>query len=595
MPSIRAIIRVVDKCKNMRQLRQTHAQIIVRGLGEDKFAISRLMHFCSDPVHGDLEHTWTLFRQSEHPTICICNTMIKAFLQSGELRRTAEIYVGILHDRLCPDNYTFPYILKACSNLQDLKFGEQVHSHVVKLGFVYDVYVGNTLILMYSVCGDMRTARNLFDLIPQRTEVTWTVMISGYSKQGDVDSAGFLFDEAPVKDRGIWGSMISGYVQNNCFKESLKLFQLMQLTNVGLDESVLVSVLGACAQLGVLELGIWIHMYVEHIGMPVGVRFGTALVDMYTKCGHLGLAKKVFDELPQRDTVCWNVMILGLAMHGDGEGAFKIFSEMKKSGFIPDDITFIAIFTASSHCGEVERGLDEFYKMKSVYNIEPKGEHYGCVVDFLGRAGHFEEAIDVIRKMPISSNTSEEAIVWRALLSACLIHREINLAEVAAKHLVQLEHHSGAYVLLSNIYAASGRYRNAVRVRKLMKENGVQKVPGSSSIVVHGVSHEFIAGEETHPEIDEICTLLEKMNTLLESAVNKALPPLSYWLVTDNSVLTERELQIATLAIVVLNTEQVQILPARYLKLSAIYGRKQGGFGGRIHYRCKEPTAKATI
>ncbi|XP_068655655.1 pentatricopeptide repeat-containing protein At5g66520-like [Aristolochia californica] len=517
MPSPRTIIRVVDKCKNIRQLGQTHAQIIVAGLGDDKFAISRLMDFCSNPVHGDLKHTWTLFQRTDYPTICICNTMIKAFFLNGDFLMTAEIYMGMLLDRSYPDNYTLPYILKACSNLQDLRFGEQVHSHVVKLGFVCDIYVGNTLMLMYSVFGDMRAARYLFDIIPQRTEVAWTVMISGYSKQGDVDSACFLFDEAPVKDRGIWGSMISGYVQNNCFKEGLKLFQLMQLTNVDLDESVLVSVLGACAQLGALELGIWIHKYVERIGLSVGVRFGTALVDMYNRCGRLGLAKKVFNELPQRDSVCWNVMILGLAMHGDGEGAFKLFLEMKDSGFTPDGITFIAIFTACSHCGEVERGLDEFHKMKSVYNIEPKCEHYGCVVDFLGRAGLFEEAIEIIQKMPVLSNTSEEAIVWRALLSACFIHWEINLAELAAKHLVQLERHSGAYVLLSNIYAAAGRYRDAVRVRKLMKEKGVQKVPGSSSIEVHGVVQEFIAGEETHPEIEEIFRLLEKMNTQLES------------------------------------------------------------------------------
>lgn len=417
----------------------------------------------------------------------------------------------MLLDDQRPDHYTLPYLLKACANLRDNEMGERIHVLALKLGFISDIFVFNALIQMRVACGDLSGARKVFDEIPLRSEVSWTVMISGYSKQGEVDSARLLFDKAPVKDRGIWGAMISGYVQNNCFKEALVMFRLMQLSDLEADEAVLVSALCACAQLGALDLGIWIHGYATRIGLPLGLRFGTALVDMYVKCGNLSAGRKVFDDMRVRDLVCWNVMIMGLGVHGDGECAFKLFAEMQKAGFRPDDVTFIAIFSACSHSGMVYEGLREFNRMKQAHGIEPRGEHYGCVIDFLGRAGLFDEAIAIIQRMAASSRPSEKAIAWRALLSACRNHRQPQLAEVAAEHLVRLECHSGVYVLLSNIYADDGNYNNARRIRYMMKDRCVQKTPGCSSIEVNGAVHEFISGEKTHPQMDEIHGLLVTM------------------------------------------------------------------------------------
>lgn len=342
-----------------------------------------------------------------------------------------------------------------------------------------------------------------------------------YTKRGEVEVARELFDESPVKDRGIWGAMISGYVQNNCFKEGLVLFRLMQLENLEADEAVLVSVLCACAQLGALDVGLWIHGYVERVRLPLGVRLGTALADMYLKCGSLGLARKVFHEMPERDSVSWNAMIMGLGTHGDGKGAFELFEEMQEAGFHPDDVTFIAIFTACNHSGMVYEGLREFGRMRDVYGIEPKGEHFGCVVDFLGRAGLFEEAMGIIRRIPASTGPLEEAIAWRALLSACWNHGETQLAEVAAERLVRLEQHSGVFVLLSNIYAADGKYNDARRIRNMMKHRGVEKTPGCSSIEVNGSVHEFVAGEKTHPQMEEIYGILVKMNAQFLYAAHK--------------------------------------------------------------------------
>ncbi|XP_010259136.1 PREDICTED: pentatricopeptide repeat-containing protein At2g22410, mitochondrial-like isoform X2 [Nelumbo nucifera] len=448
--------------------------------------------------------------------MCICNTMIKAFLLKGELIKIIKVYTRMLQEGLYPDNYTLPYMLKACKNLQNSVLGEQIHVHGLKLGFLFDIFVGNTMILMYSACGMMEAAARIFDEIPHRTAVSWTIMISGYARQGDIDTARLIFDEAPMKDRGIWGSIISGYVQNNCFKEGLQMFRMMQLTNLEPDEAVFVSVLCACAHLGALDIGIWIHRYLDRIGLPLTIRLGTALIDMYARCGNLDIAKKLFDGMQQRDTICWNAMISGVAVHGDGENALKLFLEMEKSGFRPNDITFIAVFTACSYSGMAYEGLHLFKKMSTVYGIEPKSEHYGCIIDFLGRAGLFEEAKEIIQGIPNSSSPYEKAIAWRALLSACCNQRKTQLAEFAAQQLVQLERHSGVYVLLSNMYAAAGNYNDARTVRMMMKKRGIEKTPGCSSIEINGFIHEFIAGEKAHLQMDEIHELLEKMNKHLE-------------------------------------------------------------------------------
>ncbi|KAI3854536.1 hypothetical protein MKX03_016891 [Papaver bracteatum] len=255
-------------------------------------------------------------------------------------------------------------------------------------------------------------------------------MISGYSKMGDEDSARIICDEAPFKDRERWGCIISSYMQNNCFKEVLEMFRLMQLTDLDPDEGIFISLLSACPHLGSVGIGLWIHKHLKRMQLPMTVQINIALIDMYAKCGNLGLAKNIFDGMQERDVICWNVMISGLTMNGDAENALALFEQMEKDGFRPNDITFVA--------------------------------HYGCMINFLGRAGLFEEAKEIILRMPTICSPSDEAMTWRALLSSCC---RTGLAEVAAERLVQLERHSGVYVLLSNVHAGYGKYDDARRIR----------------------------------------------------------------------------------------------------------------------------------
>ncbi|XP_057448141.1 pentatricopeptide repeat-containing protein At2g20540-like [Lotus japonicus] len=509
-------LTLLEKCKNMKQLKQAHAQVFTSGLDSNSFALSRVLAFCSHPHQGSLTYACRVFQRIQHPTVCICNTIIKAFLINGNLNSTLHVFTNMLRNGLSPDNYTIPYVLKACAALRDRSSGEMVHGYSSKLGLLFDIFVGNSLIALYCVSGDMVAARKVFDEIPSLSAVSWSLMISGYAKVGDVDSARLFFDETPEKDKGIWGAMISGYVQNNCFKEGLYLFRLMQLTDIGPDESIFVSILSACAHMGALDTGVWVHRYLNRARLPLSIRLSTSLLDMYAKCGNLDLAKRLFDSMPDRDIVCWNAMISGLAMHGDGIGALKLFSEMEKLGIKPDDITFIAVFTACSYSGMASEGLKLLDKMFSVYNMEPKSEHYGCLVDLLSRTGFFEEAMVIIRRITNSNNGSEETLAWRAFLSACCNHGQAQLATLAAERLVRLDNHSGLYVLISNLYAASGRHADVRRVRDVMKNKRVDKAPGCSSVEIDGVVMEFIAGEKTHPQMDEIHSILEKMHLQLD-------------------------------------------------------------------------------
>ncbi|KAL2667093.1 hypothetical protein AAZV13_01G049400 [Glycine max] len=463
---------LLEKCKNMNHLKQAHAH-----------------------AQGSLTYACRVFERIHHPTLCICNTIIKTFLLNGNFYGTFHVFTKILQGGLSPDNYTIPYVLKACAALRDCSLGEMVHGYSSKLGLVFDIFVGNSLMAMH-----------VFDEIPRLSAVSWSVMISGYAKVGDVDSARLFFDEAPEKDRGTWGAMISGYVQNSCFKEGLHLFRLLQLAHVVPDDSIFVSILSACAHLGALDIGICTHRYLSE-----------SKNNIYAKCRNLELTKRLFNSMPERNIVFWNAMISGLAMHGDGASALKLFSDMEKAGIRPDNIAFIAVFTACRYSGMAHEGLQLLHKMCSVYKIEPKSEQYGCLVDLLTRAGLFEEAMVMMRRITSNSwNGSEETLAWRAFLSACCNHGHAQLAQCAAERLLRLENHSGVYVLLSSLYGASGKHSNSRRVRDMMRNKGVDKAPGCSTVESDGVVNEFIAGEETHSQMEEIHPILEKLHMQLD-------------------------------------------------------------------------------
>uniref|UniRef100_A0A6V7QRD0 DYW domain-containing protein n=1 Tax=Ananas comosus var. bracteatus TaxID=296719 RepID=A0A6V7QRD0_ANACO len=329
-----------------------------------------------------------------------------------------------------------------------------------------------------------------------------------------MDHARNVFDRMAEKDVVSWSTMIGGYASNGLPQEALKLFFQMQDANIKPDCYTIVAVLSSCARLGALELGHKVSALIDMDEFLTNPVLGTALIDMYAKCGSTTNAWVVFQKMKEKDLIVWNAMISGLAMTGHGMISFGLFGQIEKLGIQPNDNTFIGLLCSCTHTGLVEDGRRYFDNMRRVYFINPRIEHYGCMVDLLGRAGLLEEAHQLIKEIPMEAN----AVVWGALLSGCKIHRNALLAEYVLKKLIQLEpRNSGNYVLLSNIYSTSGRWDDAAKLRITMKEKGIEKTPGCSWVEHKGVVHEFRVGDKSHPLTEQIIAKLDELGKELKA------------------------------------------------------------------------------
>ncbi|XP_039165443.1 pentatricopeptide repeat-containing protein At4g21065 [Eucalyptus grandis] len=350
-----------------------------------------------------------------------------------------------------------------------------LHALIAKLGLGSDVYVQNALISAYGCVGAVETARKVFDEMPERDLVSWSSLIGCYANNG------------------------FGYDALVCFRE----MQLVESFEP--DKVTMLSVISAVSSLGALELGRWVECYFRRSGLSWKIYVGTALIDMYSRCGSVDESMRVFHETPERNVLTWTVAINGLAVHGHGDEALKLFHDMKESGMQPDSITFSAVLVACSHAGLVEEGRGIFESIKKDYGLEPTLEHYGCMVDIFGRAGMVEQAYEFVEKMPIRPNS----VVWRTLLGACVNHDHLGLAEKARGRLHELDpHHDGDYVLLSNAYGGVGKWNRKAQMRILMKDRRISKIPGYSLINADQEIHEFVSGENSHPEWENIRDLL---------------------------------------------------------------------------------------
>ncbi|KAH7652948.1 TPR-like protein [Dioscorea alata] len=429
------------------------------------------------------------------------NSLIRAYTRLSSPCSSLPLFSDLLRSGFLPDSHSFSFILKACSLIPARFTGLSAHALAFKLGLDSDLFVNNALIHFHSVTGVIADARRLFDRSYQRDSVSFNSMISAYVRVGDLGSARNVFDEMPTRDVISWSAIIAGYAQGGVSKEALRLFSRMQEEGFMPEGKTLVSVLAACAHMGALEQGKWVHGYLRSNGAKIDVFLGTALIDMYAKCGEVDLGLKVFDEMPEKNLLAWTTMIKGLGMHGRGEEALQIFSEMERSGVVPDDIAFIGALCACTHAGLVDRGHQIFDSMYQCYGLRPKVEHYGCMVDLLARNGLLNEAKELVDSMPMEPDAS----VWGAFMAGCRFHRNVELAEYAVKHLIQLEpNSSGVYVLLANIYASTGRHADAKMVRYLMKKKRIEKIPGCTLVEIRGIVHQFLVGDTSHAQIKDI-------------------------------------------------------------------------------------------
>ncbi|KAK2965168.1 hypothetical protein RJ640_019923 [Escallonia rubra] len=453
-----------------------------------------------------------------HPTIepFVWNTLIRgAYVQSKgphSNESPLRIFLRMRFHRVEPDFYTFPFLLQSFNSPSHLQSGQRVHAQILHFGLGSDPFVQTSLINMYSSSGNLGYAQQVFDEISQPDLPSWNSIVNANVKVGTADVARELFDRMPVRNVISWSCMLNGYVTSGDYKEALSLFRRMQTSEVDdvrPNAFTMSVVLSACGRLGALEHGKWAHAYIDRCGMEVDVILGTSLIDMYAKCGSIDRARWVFNNLgPNKDVMAWSAMISGLAIHGHGKECLKLFSEMKNSEVRPNAITLLGVLCACVHGGLVNEGKEYFTGMNREFGIVPSIQHYGCMVDLYGRTGLIKEAWDVVHSMPMEP----DVLVWGALLSGSRMHGDIGTCEVALNKLIELEPtNSGAYVLLSNVYAKVGKWKDARNMRDLMEVNGVRKVPGWSLIEVDGFIHEFFVGDESHPETKEIYLMLEEI------------------------------------------------------------------------------------
>ncbi|KAJ4713506.1 Pentatricopeptide repeat-containing protein [Melia azedarach] len=371
----------------------------------------------------------------------------------------------------------------------------------------------NAMIAGYAQIKRMDMARELFEAMTCKNVASWNTMITGYTQSGEITHARSLFNRMPWRDCISWAAMIAGYAQSGNFEDAMHLFMEMKRDGERMNRSPFTTVLSICANLASLELGRQLHCQLVKVGFEAGCFVGNALLVMYCKCGSVEEAYHAFEEIIDKDVISWNTMIAGYARHGFGKHALMLFELMKKVGIKPDDVTMVGVFSACSHTGLVERAREYFYSMNRDYGIIANSKHYTCMVDLLGRAGRLEEAENLMRNMPFEP----DAATWGALLGACRIHGNTELAEKAGAMIFEMEpDNAGMYVLLSNLYAASGRWGDVSRMRLKMRDKGVKKVTGYSWLEVQNKVHTFSVGDTFHPEKDRIYAYLEELELKLK-------------------------------------------------------------------------------
>eukprot|EP01018_Ginkgo_biloba_P030278 Gb_21443 [translate_table: standard] len=426
---------------------------------------------------GSIEYAQQAFHKLSKRDIVSWNAMISGYTQGGYANDALDVFCQMQLAGVKPDSFTFVSILPACAHLGDLQQGKEIHEYIIRGGFESDVFVGSALIDMYAKCRSIEVSRQVFDKMLEKNVVSWNAMIGGYSQNGHAN-------------------------------EAMELFSQMQLAGVRPNSITIAGALAACAHLAVLKQGKEIHNYIIRTGLQCDSFLGNAVIDMYAKSGSIEIARQVFDKMSQRNVVSFTAMISGYGMHGLGEDALTLFNQMQLAGMKPDYITFIAVLSACSHAGLVDEGWQYFHLMSHQYLITPRVEHYACMVDLLGRAGHLDEAQEFIKRMPLRPDSS----VWGALLGACRIHCNVELGEHVSECLFKLEPgNSGNHVLLSNIYAKAGRWHDVAKIRTMMKERGIEKTPGYSWIEVKNRLHTFLVGDRLHPQSEKIYAMLDSL------------------------------------------------------------------------------------
>ncbi|XP_058100350.1 pentatricopeptide repeat-containing protein At4g01030, mitochondrial [Magnolia sinica] len=495
-------------------------------------------------LNGFIDEAWKLLDEmalsETKPDIVTWSSLVSGHSLYGLHDEILKVLWRMQTAGFKPNSSSITSVLQAVSESGLLRLGKEIHGYAIRNGIVNDMYVGTSLVDMYVKKGRLTDARSVVYNLKFRNVFAWNSLISGYAYNGFFDKALELLKE--MEKDGIkpdlitWNSLISGYAmkglskqalvlirqlrmlglnpnvvswtalisgcsQTGNYVESLDFFVQMQQAGIKPNSATIASSLRACAGLAMLLKGAELHCSAIRNGFDRDIFVATALIDMYCKSGSLHNASRVFGKIQNKNLASWNAMIMGFAIHGLGEEVILLFNEMCKMGIRPDGITFTALLSGCRHSGMLAEGWKYFDSMRTEYGINPTLEHYACMVDLLGRGGYVDEAWDFLRTMPLEP----DAAMWGALLGACRIHRNLELAEIAAENLFKLEpDNSGNYLLLMNLYAAENRWEDVENLRDVMNIVGVKNRPGWSWIRIDHMVHLFSVDGKPHPDVGEI-------------------------------------------------------------------------------------------
>lgn len=471
-----SILRTCTSIGSLDLGEQIHTQVIKTGFQLNVYVCSVLIDMYAK--HGKLDTALGILRRLTEYDVVAWTAMVAGYMQHDFFVKALKIFEEMQYRGIPSDNIGFSSAISACTGTQALKQGRQIHAQSCVFGYSDDLSIGNALVSLYARCGRIQEAHLAFENIDSKDTITWNGMITGFAQ--------------------------SGYCE-----EALQVYSQMNKAGVEANLFTFGSAVSAAANLANIKQGKQIHAMIVKTGYNSEVEVSNVLITLYAKCGSINDAKREFLEMPKKNEVSWNAMITGYSQHGRGIEALHLFNQMKQLGLMPSHITFVGILTACSHVGLVNEGLDYFESMTKEHGLIPKPEHYACVVDLLGRAGRLSHARKFIEEMPIQP----DAMVWRTLLSACRVHKNLEIGRFAASHLLELEpEDSATYVLLSNMYAVTGKWDWRDQTRQLMKERGVKKEPGRSWIEVSNSIHAFFVGDRLHPYADKLYKFLEDLN-----------------------------------------------------------------------------------
>ncbi|PSS06462.1 Pentatricopeptide repeat-containing protein [Actinidia chinensis var. chinensis] len=483
MPSNFTLISSLNSCGSLGWINlgeQIHCEGIKLGLDLDVSVSNALLAIYAET--GRISESRKVFYfMADHDQVS-WNSVIGAFAGSEEyVSEAVRYFFAMMQDGLVLNRVTFINILSAVTSMSHHELGRQVHALVLKHHFMDDTAIENALLSCYGKCGDMDDCEKIFARMSER------------------------------RDYVSWNSMISGYIHNELLPKAMDLVWFMLQRGQRLDCFTFATVLSACASVETLERGMEVHASAIRAHLESDVVVGSALVDMYSKCGRVDYASRFFELMPLRNVYSWNSMISCYARHGHGDKALDLFTKMKLEGQPPDHVTFVGVLSACSHVGLVKQGFEHFESMGSVYSLSPRMEHFSCMVDLLGRAGELDKIEDFINRMPMNPNV----LIWRTVLGACsrANGRKTDLGKRAAEMLLQLEPQNAVnYVLLSNMYASGGKWHDVAKARAAMREASAKKEAGCSWVTMKDGVHVFVAGDKSHRDSDAIYEKLRELN-----------------------------------------------------------------------------------